>query len=102
MPDFPGGVALVVGGSGGIGSAIARGFAAHGVNLAITYRHNKGAADSLAEAIRGGGGICSVHQVSLGDLASVKACLDQLVEEHLAFAGLGHDPVQAGSEQLLR
>jgi NAD(P)-dependent dehydrogenase (short-subunit alcohol dehydrogenase family) len=90
MPDFPDGVALVVGGSGGIGSAIARGFAAHGVNLAITYRHNKEAADSLAEGIRGGGGICSVHQVALGDLGSVKACLDQLVERHGQIHTIAH------------
>jgi len=90
MTDFPDGVALVVGGSGGIGSAIARGFAAHGVNLAITYRHNKEAADSLAEGIRGDGGICSVHQVVLGDLGSVKACLDQLVEEHGQVHTIAH------------
>ena len=90
MADFPEGVALVVGGSGGIGSAIARGFAAHGVNLAITYRHNKEAADSLAEGIRGGGGICSVHQVALGDLASVEACLDQLVEGHGQVHTIAH------------
>jgi NAD(P)-dependent dehydrogenase (short-subunit alcohol dehydrogenase family) len=90
MADFPDGVALVVGGSGGIGSAIARGFAARGVNLAITYRHNKEAADSLAEGIRGGGGICSVHQVGLGDLGSVKACLDQLVEGHGQVHTIAH------------
>jgi NAD(P)-dependent dehydrogenase (short-subunit alcohol dehydrogenase family) len=90
MADFPDGVALVVGGSGGIGSAIARGFAARGVNLAITYRHNEEAADSLAEGSRGGGGICSVHQVGLGDLGSVKACLDQLVEEHGQVHTIAH------------
>jgi len=82
MADFPEGVALVVGGSGGIGSAIARGFAAAGVTLAITYRRNKDAADAVAEEIRSAGGACSVHQVTLGDLDSVKACFDQLAEEH--------------------
>jgi 3-oxoacyl-[acyl-carrier protein] reductase len=90
MADFPKGVALVVGGSGGIGGAIARGFAAEGVNLAITYRHNKEAADSVAEEIRGGGGVCSVHQIELGDLASVRACLDQLVEEHGQVHTIAH------------
>ena len=90
MPDFPEGVALVVGGSGGIGSAIARGFAAADVTLAITYRHNQEAADQVASEIRNGGGTCSVHRVELGDLDSVKACLDQLVDEHEQIHTIAH------------
>ncbi len=90
MPDFPKGVALVVGGSGGIGSAIARGFAAEGVTLAITYRHRKAAADEVAEEVRDGDGTCSVHQVALGDLESVKTCLDQLVAAHGQIHTIAH------------
>lgn len=90
MPDFPEGVALVVGGSGGIGSAIARGFAAAGVTLAITYRHHRDAAEAVAEEIRSAGGACSVHPVDLGDLDSVKACLEQLVEEHGQIHTIAH------------
>jgi NAD(P)-dependent dehydrogenase (short-subunit alcohol dehydrogenase family) len=90
MADFPKGVALVVGGSGGIGSAIARGFAAEGVTLGITYRHRKAAADTVAEEIRDGGGTCSAHQVDLGELQSVKACLDQLVAEHGQIHTIAH------------
>lgn len=90
MPDFPEGVALVVGGSGGIGSAIARGFATAKVTLAITYRHNKKTADEVADEIRDGGGTCSVHQVTLGDLDSVKACLDQLSDEHGQIHTIAH------------
>ena len=90
MADFPAGVALVVGGSGGIGSAIARGFAAEGVDLAITYRRNEAAARSVAEGIRSSGGTCSVHQIALGDLAAVKACVDGLVEEHGQVHTIAH------------
>lgn len=90
MPDFPEGVALVVGGSGGIGSAIARGFAAADVTLAVTYRHNKEAADALAEEIRDGGGTCSVHQVDLADLKSVKGCIDELADEHGQIHTIAH------------
>lgn len=90
MPDFPEGVALVVGGSGGIGSAIARGFAASKVTLAITYRHNEAAANAVAEEIRNGGGVCSVHRVELGDLESVKACLDELADEHGHIHTIAH------------
>ena len=90
MPDFPEGVALVVGGSGGLGSAIARGFAAAGATLAITYRHNKDKADEVADGIRAKGGTCSVHQVALGELDSVKACLDQLVEDYGQIHTIAH------------
>ncbi len=82
MPDFPAGVAVVVGGSGGIGSTIARGLAAEGVPLAITYRRNEEAANEVAEGIRSGGGQCSVHQLDLADLDAVKSVLDTLASDH--------------------
>jgi NAD(P)-dependent dehydrogenase (short-subunit alcohol dehydrogenase family) len=83
-------VGLVIGGSGGIGSAIARGFAAAGVTLAITYRHNEDAANAVAHEIRSGGGACSVHRVALGDLESVRACMDGLVAEHGQIHTVAH------------
>ncbi len=90
MADFPQGVALVVGGSGGIGSAIARGLAAAGVPLAITYRHHEDAAVAVAEKIRAEGGLCSVAPIELGNLDSVKACLDELGEEHGTVHTIAH------------
>ena len=90
MLDFPEGVALVIGGSGGIGSAIARGFAEAGAAIAITYRRNQEAANEVAAKIRHGGGSCSVHQVDLADLDSVNACLEALVAEHGAIHTIAH------------
>ncbi len=90
MHEFPEGVALVVGGSGGIGSAIARALAERGVALAITYRSNEAAAENLAKEIRATGGACSVHGVSLGDLESVARCLDSLVAEHGSIHTIVH------------
>jgi NAD(P)-dependent dehydrogenase (short-subunit alcohol dehydrogenase family) len=90
MVDFPKGVALVIGGSGGIGSAIARGFAEAGAAIAITYRRNQEAANEVAAKIRHGGGSCSVHQVDLADLDSVNACLEALVAEHGAIHTIAH------------
>ena len=90
MLDFPEGVALVIGGSGGIGSAIARGFAEAGAAIAITYRRNQEAANEVAAKIRHGGGSCSVHQVDLADLDSVNACLEALVAEHGAIHTVAH------------
>lgn len=90
MADFPEGVALVVGGSGGIGSAIARGFAEAGVTLAITYRHNQARADAVAGEIQRGGGTCSAHRVVLGELESVKACIEELVSMHGQIHTIAH------------
>ena len=90
MDEFSKGVALVVGGSGGIGGAIARGFAERGVPLGITYRRNEAAAEKVAEGIRAAGGTCSVHGVSLGDLRSVAECLDALVMEHGSIHTIVH------------
>jgi 3-oxoacyl-[acyl-carrier protein] reductase len=44
-------IALVTGGSRGIGSAIARAFAAAGANVVITYKSDKRAANALVKAI---------------------------------------------------
>lgn len=57
MPDAPGShrspVAIVTGGSGGIGGAIVRDLAGRGYSVAMTYHSNKGAADKVASALRG-------------------------------------------------
>jgi len=90
LPDFPEGVALIVGGSGGIGSAIARGFAAEGVGLAITYRHHRDAAETVAEDIRSTGVVCSTHQLELGDLGSVERCLGELAAAHGRVHTIAH------------
>jgi NAD(P)-dependent dehydrogenase (short-subunit alcohol dehydrogenase family) len=90
VADFPKGVVLVVGGSGGIGSAIARGFAAEGAKVAITYRHNEDRARSVVEEIEAVGGQCSAHQVELGDLESVSRCLDELSRTHEQVHTIAH------------
>jgi len=53
--DFAGrgGAALVVGGSGGLGAAIAAEFAARGSHVAITYRSNAAAAEETVTVIQG-------------------------------------------------
>jgi 3-oxoacyl-[acyl-carrier protein] reductase len=47
--------ALVTGGSGGIGAALARSLAARGVNVALSYRGEREAAERLAEEFRSAG-----------------------------------------------
>lgn len=49
---FPKGVALVVGGSGGLGSVVCETLAANGSDIALTYRHNRQRAEEVAEKVR--------------------------------------------------
>lgn len=63
--SFEGRVALVTGSSSGIGAATARELAAGGATVAIHYRGNSEGANAVAEAIRSGGGICSLYQADV-------------------------------------
>jgi NAD(P)-dependent dehydrogenase (short-subunit alcohol dehydrogenase family) len=60
-------LALVAGGSGGIGSAICQALARDGFDVALTYRHNAEAAERAAEAVRDVGAKAWVHQIDLTD-----------------------------------
>ena len=53
--DFDGGVAIVAGGSGGIGSAICAGLARAGSNVALTYRSRKESADRVVAEVEAAG-----------------------------------------------
>jgi len=61
-------VALVTGGSRGIGSAIARELAARGARVALTYRSEEGAAQALAEEIGG-----KAFALDLAEVSKIKS-----------------------------
>jgi 3-oxoacyl-[acyl-carrier protein] reductase len=66
-------LALVAGGSGGIGSAICRALARDGFDVALTYRHNAEAAERAADAVRDVGAKAWVHQLELTDAEATAA-----------------------------
>lgn len=70
------GLALVIGGSGGIGSAICARLATEGYDVAFSYNANKAAADKVADAIRDGGKRVEAAAVDITDAAAVKAFVD--------------------------
>ena len=60
-------MALVAGGSGGIGSAICQALGRDGFDVALTYRHNVDAAERAADALRSVGAKAWVHRLDLTD-----------------------------------
>src|SRR5438046_5362992 len=69
--SYGSGVALVAGGSGGLGAAICRALARAGSDVALTYHRNKDAAEAVAGDVRAAGRRAAVTQVDLTDQARV-------------------------------
>lgn len=76
-------VALVVGGSRGIGAAVARRFASLGSRVAIGYRTRSDAAEILTSEITAAGGRCIAIQ---GDITQTEAA-QRIVRETVAHYG---------------
>jgi 3-oxoacyl-[acyl-carrier protein] reductase len=72
-------VALVTGGSRGIGAAIAKRLAADGASVAITYAKDLGAASAVVKAIENGGGKAIAIQADAADAEAVKNAVEKSV-----------------------
>ena len=73
-------VALVTGGSRGIGAAIAKRLAKDGASVAITYAKDASAASAVIKAIEGNGGKAVAIQADASDVEAVKAAVEKTVE----------------------
>jgi 3-oxoacyl-[acyl-carrier protein] reductase len=72
-------VALVTGGSRGIGAAIAKRLAADGASVAITYAKDASAASAVVKAIEDGGGKAVAIQADAANTEAVKAAVEKAV-----------------------
>jgi NAD(P)-dependent dehydrogenase (short-subunit alcohol dehydrogenase family) len=79
--EFPDGVALVAGGSGGVGRAICERLARAGTPVALTYRHNRAAADEVAHAVAALGVAATTYALALDDGAAVGPLVERVAAE---------------------
>jgi len=79
--ELAGKVALVTGGSRGIGAAIAKRLAAEGASVGLTYSKGADAAASIVEAIEHDGGKAVAIQADAADADAVRNAVETTVEK---------------------
>jgi 3-oxoacyl-[acyl-carrier protein] reductase len=75
-------VALVTGGTRGIGAAISRSLASQGAIVAAGYTSNTEAAEKFLEEFQGKGGEGSIHKGNVGDCEDCQRVVNEVIGEH--------------------
>src|SRR3954451_15063989 len=81
MTLLPHQTALVTGGSRGIGRATVKALAGAGAKVALVYRGNREAADSLVKEIADAGGTVLALQGDVADPEAAPRCVGNVVEQ---------------------
>ncbi|WP_420456370.1 SDR family NAD(P)-dependent oxidoreductase [Rubrivirga sp.] len=82
MSDLTGKVALVTGGSRGIGAATAKRLAADGATVALSYHSSPDAARAVVDAIAEAGGTAQAYRADAASPEANAALVRQVVEDH--------------------
>src|SRR5437660_12280443 len=85
-------IALITGGSRGIGAAIAKRLAADGANVAITYTKGADAAESGVKEIERAGRKAIAIQADAADAGAVEAAVGKTDQTFGRLDHLGHPP----------
>jgi acetoacetyl-CoA reductase/3-oxoacyl-[acyl-carrier protein] reductase len=80
--DLTGRVALVTGGTRGIGAAICQALAADGAVVAAGYSSNQARADELRQSVEAEGGALTLHQGNIGDAEDCERVINEVIEQH--------------------
>jgi 3-oxoacyl-[acyl-carrier protein] reductase len=80
--DLTGRVALVTGGTRGIGAAICQDLAAEGAVVAAGFTSNRERAEELVRTIEADGGTVSLHQGNVGDWDDCQRVVKEVIDEH--------------------
>lgn len=75
-------VALVTGGSRGIGAAIVRRLARDGATVVFTYLNSAARAQALANEIVAAGGKAVAQRADSGDVDALRGCIDRVAVDH--------------------
>ena len=79
--SLEGRVALVTGGSRGVGAAICEALATDGADVAVNYRKDREAADEVVAAVEALGRRAIAVEGAVGDRASERALVDSAMAE---------------------
>jgi acetoacetyl-CoA reductase len=79
---FEGRVAIVTGGTRGIGAAITHALASAGAHVAAGYSKGKDSAEKCAQSIRVSGGAVSTHQGRVDDFLDCQRVVDEVLRAH--------------------
>ncbi len=80
--NLQGRIALVTGGSRGIGRAVCLLLAQAGAHVVINYQSAEDAAQTVAHEIRGGNGSCELKRFDVADLEQVQSACQAILDAH--------------------
>ncbi len=97
-------IALVTGGSRGIGAAIALALAGDGYDIWLNFRSDRDAAGQVARAVEQAGRTCRLLPFDVADAGAAKAALEPLLEGEVPFvlvnnAGFARDTLMIWMKQ---
>lgn len=81
MNSFKNKIAIVTGGSRGIGAAIARELGAHGATVVINYNHSHEHADKVVEEITAMGSTAIAFQADIAESEATRKLVEETIRQ---------------------